>query len=55
MHECPNCGQACDCDGEDTWFDDLNTYLSCSHDCEEQDDFYPEDDFDPDRDDPIEK
>lgn len=21
MHECPECGQACDCDGEDTWFD----------------------------------
>ena len=19
MHECPECGQACDCDGEDTW------------------------------------
>lgn len=21
MHECPDCGQAGDCDGEDTWFD----------------------------------
>ena len=21
MHECPECGQACDCDGEDTWHD----------------------------------
>jgi len=21
MHECCNCGQACDCDGEDTWLD----------------------------------
>lgn len=19
MHECPNCGQACDCDMEDVW------------------------------------
>jgi hypothetical protein len=40
MHECSACGQACDCDGEDTWFDDLNTFLNCSHDCEEErDDF----------------
>ena len=21
MHECPNCGQACDCIGDDTWDD----------------------------------
>ena len=21
MHECPECGQACDCDGEDLWHD----------------------------------
>lgn len=38
MHECPECGQACDCDGEDTWFDDLQTSLNCTHDCEEFDD-----------------
>ncbi len=21
MHECPDCGEACDCDGEDLWWD----------------------------------
>jgi hypothetical protein len=46
MHECGECGQACDCDGEDTWFDDLQTYLNCSHECEEFDD--DEDDLSPD-------
>lgn len=35
MHECPNCGYACDCDGEDTWWDD---YPSCACDCDAQDD-----------------
>lgn len=35
MHECENCGQACDCDGEDTW---LETPDDCSHDCEDFDD-----------------
>jgi hypothetical protein len=49
MHECPDCGQTCDCDMDDTWFDDFETYLHCSHDCEEdcddfEDDLYPEDD-----------
>lgn len=33
MHECPWCGQACDCDGEDTWVDTLD----CTHLCEEED------------------
>lgn len=35
MHECPSCGQACDCDGEDVW----NDYAArdCTHDCEEDD------------------
>jgi len=32
MHECPECGQACDCDGEDTWFDN---YTNCEHECDE--------------------
>lgn len=32
MHECPWCGQACDCDGEDTW---LNPPEDCRCPCEE--------------------
>jgi len=36
MHDCPNCGQACDCDGEDTWNDAAS--FDCEHDCEEEDD-----------------
>lgn len=43
MHECPECGQACDCDQDDTWFDDLQTMLSCTHQC---DGIYDEDDSD---------
>lgn len=35
MHECPECGQACDCDMEDTW---LNAPFFCTHQCEEEDD-----------------
>ena len=38
MHECPDCGHACDCDGEDVWNDDLQTYLFCTHQCERFDD-----------------
>ncbi len=36
MHDCPECGQTCDCDGEDIW----NAYaaLDCAHDCDEHDD-----------------
>jgi hypothetical protein len=33
MHECPNCGQACDCCGDDTW-DDTES-LMCEHDCDD--------------------
>lgn len=29
MHECPDCGQACDCDGEDTWFDECPDNCEC--------------------------
>lgn len=32
MHECPNCGQVCDCIGDDTW-DSLES-LECRHECE---------------------
>lgn len=35
MHECPDCGQACDCDGEDTWFEAPD---DCTHECEEEND-----------------
>ena len=28
MHDCPECGQACYCDGEDTFFEDINF---CNH------------------------
>jgi hypothetical protein len=31
MHDCPDCGQACDCDGEDTWNEDVE---DCVHNCE---------------------
>lgn len=41
MHECPECGQACDCDGEDTWIS-FPYNLGCTHECElfEDDDIY---------------
>ena len=32
MHECPECGQACACDQEDTWLDSESE--SCEHQCE---------------------
>ncbi len=32
-HSCPDCGQACYCDGEDTWWDE---YDECIHECEEE-------------------
>lgn len=31
MHECPICGQACDCDGEDIWNEDAQTIINCTH------------------------
>lgn len=31
MHECPWCGMACDCDGEDTWLD-APLYCQCCPD-----------------------
>lgn len=46
MHECPDCGQACDCDGEDVWTD---YNRNCAHICkEDDDDFYDDDFFDDD-------
>lgn len=44
MHECPDCMQACDCDGEDTWHDwPSSDVLNCTHECEE---FEDDDSFD---------
>jgi len=43
MHECPICGCACDCDGDDTWLDapdDCECELRCAEEGEEQDDGY---------------
>ena len=37
MHECPDCGQTCDCDGEDLWHD-WPFNLDCTHECEDEDD-----------------
>jgi hypothetical protein len=34
MHECPDCGQVCDCDGEDIWNDAAAN--ECEHGCDEQ-------------------
>lgn len=40
MHECPNCGQACDCDNDDLWHDWPFTN-DCIHRCDdEEDDLY---------------
>lgn len=43
MHDCPDCGYACDCDIEDTWWDEAPD--DCSHECDDFDDFddYPDD------------
>ena len=41
MHECPECGQACDCDGEDVWHS-FPYNLDCTHECE----LFDEDDVD---------
>jgi hypothetical protein len=35
MHECPACGMACDCDGDDLW----NEEAECRCDCEDHEDF----------------
>lgn len=43
MHECPECGQACDCDGEDH---DQSAPDDCQHECEIDDDDDDDDDDD---------
>lgn len=46
MHDCPKCGMACDCDGEDTWLNAPDN-CACDHEgsgCEDDDDIgYDED------------
>jgi hypothetical protein len=37
-HECPYCGQACYCDGDDTWMDAVYTKCDCPCDEDEDDD-----------------
>ena len=42
MHSCPDCGQACYCDGEDVELESAEE--NCCHNCdpEEDDDVYQE-------------
>jgi hypothetical protein len=35
MHECPDCGQVCDCTGDDTWMDCESD--TCEHECDPAD------------------
>lgn len=37
MHECPECGMACDCDGEDLWND--AAAKNCTHECEDDEEY----------------
>lgn len=48
MHECPMCGEICDCDLDDTW--GLEVPEDCPHVCGENDlgDEFFEDDISPD-------
>ena len=41
-HPCPECDQACYCDGEDTWWDEAPD--DCSHECTDWDNMFPESD-----------
>jgi hypothetical protein len=39
-HSCPSCGQACYCDGEDTWIEDVQEDIpdECAHECQPEPD-----------------
>lgn len=37
-HDCPACGMACYCDGDDTWMESAWTLAHCMHDCDPEDD-----------------
>lgn len=43
MHSCPECGQACACDGEDLWNDAAEG--ECCHECDEGNDLATWDDY----------
>ena len=38
MHECPECGMVCDCDCEDTWWNEPLPF-ECYHECGEIGDY----------------
>jgi hypothetical protein len=44
MHACPNCGQACDCTGDDTWDD--TEEADCQCDCSWLEDNMDDPDYD---------
>lgn len=47
MHDCPDCGMACDCDGEDTWHDwDSQEVSECCCDCFDDGEDYYDDEYD---------
>jgi hypothetical protein len=48
MHKCSNCGQACDCDGDDTWnvMSDEWYYFHCDCECYDDEDDFDDEDFD---------
>lgn len=49
MHECPECGEACSCDCEDTWHESGDAVDECVHQCPpESDEDQPEDFHEPD-------
>lgn len=43
MHDCPACGQACDCDMEDHEQDSPD---ECFHQCDDEDEYSPYIDYD---------
>jgi hypothetical protein len=49
MHDCPQCGWACDCDGDDIWND--AAAQECCHVCDDED--HDDDGFPFDEDDDL--
>lgn len=47
MHECPYCGQACDCIGDDTWCDAEAEFCQCDCVDEDEDNWYGDEDWEP--------
>jgi hypothetical protein len=48
MHECPKCGEICDCYGEDTWYswpENLDCVHACEPDYEDEHDRECEEDY----------